>query len=58
MADKIPNLDQIPNVRGYMVLDEDQIITVHNCKKFNFIFYFLINILKFRALVIWRTMMK
>ena len=28
MTEKIPNLDQIPNVLGYMVLDEDQIITV------------------------------
>jgi hypothetical protein len=28
MSDKIPNLDHIPNVLGYMVLDEDQILTV------------------------------
>ena len=28
MSDKIPNLDQIPNVLGYMVLDEDQIYMV------------------------------
>ena len=29
MVDKIPNLDQIPNILGYMVLEEDQIITVN-----------------------------
>jgi len=28
MTDKIPNLDLIPNVFGYMVLEDDQIITV------------------------------
>ncbi|CAF0735943.1 unnamed protein product [Brachionus calyciflorus] len=27
MSDKIPNLDQIPNVLGYMVLEEDTILT-------------------------------
>ena len=35
MGDKIPNLDQIPNILGYMVLEEDQIISV----KLN-LFYF------------------
>lgn len=31
MTDKIPNLEQIPNVLGYMVLDEDQIYMVGHC---------------------------
>ena len=30
MGDKIPNLDQIPNILGYMVLEEDQIISVRD----------------------------
>lgn len=28
MTDKIPNLDQIPNLLGYMVIEDDNIITV------------------------------